>query len=89
MSSFETKRPGTAAVPCNRWRVKCTHKRHEQGRRQFIEIPHNVVFTVEYSVRAAQMAVYQLLGIARQVPPVTPHAKSLETQIGAVLKAFK
>jgi oleate hydratase len=35
------------------------------------------VFTVEYSVRAAQMAVYQLLGIERPVPPVTPHDKSL------------
>ncbi len=30
---------------------------------QFVEIPDDVVFTVEYSVRAAQMAVYQLLGI--------------------------
>jgi oleate hydratase len=56
---------------------------------QFVEIPDDTVFTVEYSVRAAQMGVYQLLGIARQVPPVTPHAKSLETQLGAVLKAFK
>jgi hypothetical protein len=26
VSSFETKRLGTAAVPCNRWRVKCIHK---------------------------------------------------------------
>jgi oleate hydratase len=56
---------------------------------QFVEIPDDVVFTVEYSVRAAQMAVYQLLGIARPVPPVTPHAKSLETQFGALVKAFK
>jgi myosin-crossreactive antigen len=28
---------------------------------QFVEVPEDVVFTVEYSVRAAQMAVYQLL----------------------------
>jgi oleate hydratase len=56
---------------------------------QFVEIPDDVVFTVEYSVRAAQMAVYQLLGIARKIPPVTPHAKSLETQFGALVKAFK
>jgi len=28
---------------------------------QFVEIPEDVVFTVEYSIRAAQMAVYQLL----------------------------
>jgi len=38
---------------------------------QFVEIPDDVVFTVEYSVRAAQMAVYKLLKIARPVPPIT------------------
>ena len=35
---------------------------------QFVEIPDDVVFTVEYSVRAAQMAVYELLGIDTQGP---------------------
>ena len=35
---------------------------------QFVEIPDDVVFTVEYSVRAAQMAVYELLGIDSQDP---------------------
>jgi len=56
---------------------------------QFVEIPDDVVFTVEYSVRAAQMAVYQLLGIERKVPPVTPYAKSLHAQFEALIKAFK
>jgi oleate hydratase len=56
---------------------------------QFVEIPEDVVFTVEYSVRAAQMAVYELLGIDRQVPPVTPHAKSLHVQFEALVKAFR
>jgi len=56
---------------------------------QFVEIPDDVVFTVEYSVRAAQMAVYQLLAIEREVPPVTPHAKSFDTQFEALIKAFK
>ena len=56
---------------------------------QFVEIPDDVVFTVEYSVRAAQMAVYELLGIDRKVPAVTPHAKSLRTQFEALVKAFK
>ena len=37
---------------------------------QFCEIPDDVVFTVEYSVRSAQMAVYQLLGIDQKIPPV-------------------
>jgi oleate hydratase len=55
---------------------------------QFVEIPDDVVFTVEYSIRAAQMAVYQLLGIERAIPPVTQHAKSLHVQFEALKKAF-
>jgi oleate hydratase len=56
---------------------------------QFVEIPDDVVFTVEYSVRAAQMAVYQLLGIDRQIPAVTRHDKNLRVQFEALIKAFK
>jgi oleate hydratase len=56
---------------------------------QFVEIEDDVVFTVEYSVRAAQMAVYELLKISRPVPPVTPHDKSLKVQFEALVKAFK
>ena len=55
---------------------------------QFVEIPEDVVFTVEYSVRAAQMAVYQLLEIDRVVPPVTRHDKSLQVEFEAMVKAF-
>lgn len=56
---------------------------------QFVEIEGDVVFTVEYSVRAAQMAVYQLFAIERQVPPVTQHDKSFRVQFDAVFKAFE
>ena len=56
---------------------------------QFVEIPADTVFTVEYSVRAAQMAVYQLLRISREIPPVTPHDKSLHAEFEALIKAFK
>ena len=56
---------------------------------QFVEIPNDVVFTVEYSVRAAQMAVYQLLAINKPVPEVTAHSESLVTRFEALLKAFK
>ncbi|MBA4308302.1 MAG: oleate hydratase [Sphingopyxis sp.] len=56
---------------------------------QFVEIAEDVVFTVEYSVRAAQMAVYELLGVDRKVPPVTRHDKSVKVNIDAVIKAFK
>ena len=56
---------------------------------QFVEIPDDVVFTVEYSVRAAQMAVYELLKIEREVPPIHRHDKSLKVKLDAVIKAFK
>lgn len=38
--------------------------------RPFCEMPEDVVFTVEYSVRSAQTAVYKLLGLDREPPPV-------------------
>lgn len=56
---------------------------------QFVEIPDDVVFTVEYSVRAAQMAVYELLKIDREIPPILHHDKSLAVNYEAVIKAFK
>jgi oleate hydratase len=56
---------------------------------QFVEIPEDVVFTVEYSVRAAQMAVYELLEIDREVPPVRRHDKSLKVKLDAAMKAFQ
>lgn len=37
---------------------------------QFCELPEDVVFTVEYSIRSAQTAVHQLLGTDRQPPAV-------------------
>jgi len=37
---------------------------------QYCELPDDVVFTVEYSIRSAMTAVYSLLGLARKPPPV-------------------
>ncbi|MEH6830414.1 MAG: oleate hydratase [Sulfitobacter sp.] len=56
---------------------------------QFVEIPEDVVFTVEYSVRAAQMAVYELLEIDRDIPPILHHDKSIKVNLDAAIKAFK
>ena len=55
---------------------------------QFVEIPDDVVFTVEYSVRAAQTAVYRLMKIDRPIPPVTRHDKSLAVLLRTIEKAF-
>jgi oleate hydratase len=37
---------------------------------QFVEIPEGVVFTVEYSVRAAMTAVYQHFDVDKPIPPI-------------------
>ena len=39
---------------------------------QYCEVPEDCVFTEEYSVRAARMAVYKLLDLKRDVAPVKP-----------------
>jgi oleate hydratase len=46
------------------------HSRNLAFLGQFCELPNDVVFTVEYSVRSAQTAVYSLLGLKRTPPPV-------------------
>jgi len=56
---------------------------------QFVEIPEDAVFTVEYSIRVAQTAVYQLLNIDREIPPILHHDKSIPPKYEAVIKAFK
>lgn len=56
---------------------------------QFVEIPRDTIFTVEFSVRAAQMAVYQLLGITKPIPSVTPHDKSLHAKFDAMVRALR
>lgn len=40
---------------------------------QFVEIPDDMVFTEEYSVRAARLAVYGLMDVKKNICPVTPY----------------
>ncbi|MES0490849.1 MAG: oleate hydratase, partial [Leptospirales bacterium] len=52
---------------------------------QFVEIPDDCVFTVEYSVRSAIMGVYKLLGITdKKVPPVFPSKYDIRVLINAL-----
>ena len=37
---------------------------------QFVEIEDDVVFTVEYSVRGAMLAIYEFFGVAREIPDI-------------------
>lgn len=56
---------------------------------QFVEIPEDMVFTEEYSVRAARIAVYTLMGIDKKICPVTPHAKNPGVLLKAVQTAYR
>lgn len=55
---------------------------------QFVEVKDDVVFTVEYSVRAAQMAVYELLKIDKKIPPITRHSKSAKVLLNSLVKSY-
>ncbi|MGA5822674.1 oleate hydratase [Kitasatospora sp. NPDC094028] len=55
---------------------------------QFVEIPEDVVFTVEYSVRGAMHAVYQLLGLDKPIPPVHHALSDPKTAFRALKTAF-
>ena len=46
-------------------------------------------FDPVYAYVVAQMAVYQLLGIDREVPPILHHDKSLKVNFDALIKSFK
>ena len=55
---------------------------------QFCEIQDDVVFTVEYSVRSAQMAVYKLLKIDKEPPPLYQGQRDLLVFIDAIETMF-
>ena len=55
---------------------------------QFVEIAQDMVFTEEYSVRAARIAVYQLMDVHLSVCPVTPYNKDPKVLLRALKKAY-
>ncbi|MFJ9870191.1 oleate hydratase [Streptomyces sp. NPDC101165] len=55
---------------------------------QFTEIPEDVVFTVEYSVRGAMRAVYGLLGLEREIPGIYHALADPKTAFGALKAAL-
>lgn len=87
-SMFAPRSPGDRPLPVPRGSVNLAFIS------QFVEIADDVVFTVEYSVRGAQMAVRELLGrgpnaaVLPPVPPVTPHDHELRVQLDALAKAL-
>lgn len=56
---------------------------------QFVEIPKDMVFTEEYSVRAAKTAVYTLFDINKEICPVTPHNRDPKVVAKAAKTMFR
>lgn len=56
---------------------------------QFVEIPKDMVFTEEYSVRAARIAIYTLMEVHRPICPVTPHASNIHTLKNALVTNYR
>lgn len=56
---------------------------------QFVEIPDDMVFTEEYSVRAARIAVYTLMDVDKTICPVTPYVKDPKVLLKAVQTAYR
>lgn len=57
---------------------------------QFVEIPEDMVFTEEYSVRAARIAVYNLFGVKnKKICPVTPYKKNLKILKEALKTSYR
>ncbi len=56
---------------------------------QYCEIPDDVVFTVEYSVRSAAMAVYSLCNLKKKVPPVYKGQYNPVVDLKALLALFR
>jgi len=51
---------------------------------QYVEVPDDCVFTVEYSVRTAQTAVFSLLGLPREPTPIYRGAHDLHVLLDAL-----
>ena len=57
---------------------------------QFVEIPEDMVFTEEYSVRAARIAIYKLMKYkGKKICPVTPYKKDIKVIKNAIKTSFR
>jgi len=56
---------------------------------QFVEIPEDIVFTDEYSVRAARIAVYTLMKVDKEICPVTSYSHEMRTLLDALNASYR
>lgn len=82
-SQFQTRKPG------DRPQVVPEGATNFAFLGQYCEMPEDVVFTVEYSVRSAMTAVYSLLNVEKEVPPVYQAQKNLIVDFKASLALLR
>jgi oleate hydratase len=56
---------------------------------QFCEIADDVVFTEEYSIRAARIAVYTLLGVDKPISPINAYHYDVRTLLQSVVTSLR
>lgn len=55
----------------------------------FTDLPENVVFTVEYSVHGAMLAVYPLFDVDKEIPPTYHGLLDPKVGLKALESAFR
>lgn len=56
---------------------------------QFCEIPDDVVFTEEYSVRAARIAIYKLFNIQKVIAPINQYQYDIRTLFSSFITSYR
>lgn len=56
---------------------------------EFVEMPEDTVFTVEYSVHSAMLAVYELFGVKKPIPPIYHGLMDAKVGLEALEAAFR
>ncbi len=56
---------------------------------QYVEIPNEVVFTVEYSIRSAKIAVKKLLHLPVKIPTISQKKYNIKVLFTAIKTAFR
>ncbi|NKI23556.1 hypothetical protein HFN20_20350 [Paenibacillus dendritiformis] len=52
-------------------------------------VPNDVVFTEEYSVRSATIAVYTLLGVNKPIAPINEYQYDIRTLLNGLVTSFR
>jgi oleate hydratase len=76
-------------IPADRPRVLPDRAANFAFLGQFTDLPEDVVFTVEYSVRGAMHAVYGMFGVEAKIPPIYHGLLDPKVGLTALQSAFR